>query len=234
MSWCKTIAMGFTKEEADAMQAAVDSKKAPERRQPPCWNPRCDVRFPVTTTTCPSCRWTKDGWQKELNVTPVVRDTMATPFARDCWNPDCGYAWPLEVTHCKKCGWSKDGPPQRAKSVPKAKAITIEPPDTMNETERKYSRRLKAMLHAGEIAWYGYECIKMRLSEGSFYRTDFMVVTKEGYIELHDTKAYFKSKKKPGITEASMVRMKGVAEKYPMFKVLATWEKDGTWEQRVF
>ena len=164
---------------------------------------------------------------------PIIRESMATPFTRNCWNPECGYGWPIAVTHCKKCGWSKDGPPGRV-SITKAKAIDVERDRGMNKTERKYSLYLKALLRAGEIAWFEYEPIKLRLADACQYIPDFMVVTKDGHIEIHDTKAWWAKAKKVGIEGDSLVKMKGIAEKYPMFKVLATWEKDGKWEQRVF
>lgn len=118
--------------------------------------------------------------------------------------------------------------------VPKAKAIAVERDRGMNKTERKYSLYLKALLRAGEIAWFEYEPIKLRLADACLYIPDFMVVTKDGHIEIHDTKAWWAKAKKVGIEGDSMIKMKGIAEKYPMFKVLATWEKDGKWEQRVF
>ena len=119
-------------------------------------------------------------------------------------------------------------------SIPAAKAIAVERDRGMNKTERKYSLYLKALLRAGDIAWFEYEPIKLRLADACLYIPDFMVVTKDGHIEIHDTKAWWAKAKKVGIEGDSLVKMKGIAEKYPMFKVLATWEKDGKWEQRVF
>lgn len=116
----------------------------------------------------------------------------------------------------------------------RAKALT-EPRDRgMNKTEKAYSRHLEHRKYLGEVVYWGFEPVKLRIADNCFYTPDFLVITKDGGVEFHDSKAWWKSANKVGATEDSVVKMKAVAEMYPFFKILATWLKNGVWEQRVF
>lgn len=46
----------------------------------------------------------------------------------------------------------------------------------MNKTESAYSQHLEMRKHAGEIAWYRFEGIKLRLADNTFYTPDFAVM----------------------------------------------------------
>lgn len=61
-------------------------------------------------------------------------------------------------------------------------------PGEMNKTELAYAERLEAMRQGGEIAWYAYESVKLRLAANTFYTADFMVMTADGSIEMHEVK----------------------------------------------
>lgn len=77
----------------------------------------------------------------------------------------------------------------------------------MNKTELAYSGELDLRRHAGEVLWWVYESVKLRLGKGCYYTADFAVMLADGTLELHEVKGYQ--------AEASQVRIKTAAAKYP-------------------
>lgn len=63
------------------------------------------------------------------------------------------------------------------------------------------------MLAAGEIQWYAYESVQLKIADGATYKPDFFVVTKDGTLEVHEVKGHWR--------EAAKVRWKAVKGKYP-------------------
>lgn len=113
--------------------------------------------------------------------------------------------------------------------------VPTEPRDRgMNKTEKAYLRHLEHRKHLGAISTYWYEPWKIRIADNCTWTPDFVVINADGTIEWHDTKSWWAKAKKVGIEEDALIKMKATAEMYPQFKVLATWFKDGVWEQRVF
>lgn len=103
-----------------------------------------------------------------------------------------------------------------------------------NKTEAEYARHLEQEKQAGRILAYWYEPWKIRIADTCTWTPDFVVMDSDGLIEWHDTKSWWTKAKKVGIEEDALIKMKAAAEMYPQFKVLATWKRDGVWEQRVF
>lgn len=58
----------------------------------------------------------------------------------------------------------------------------------MNKTESAYCQHLEQRKRAGEIAWYRFEGIKLRLADNTFYTPDFAVMLATGEMELHEVK----------------------------------------------
>lgn len=102
----------------------------------------------------------------------------------------------------------------------------------MNATERAYSEHLDARKAAGEVAWYGFEVIKVRLAKGCWYIIDFMVLLTDGALEAHDVKATTKDGKTLAEDDA-MVKIKVAAALLPWpFKIMARHK--GRWFEREF
>ncbi len=80
----------------------------------------------------------------------------------------------------------------------------------MNKTEARYEQHLKWRQNAGEILWYRFECIKLRLADNTFLTVDFAVMLADGTLELHDVKGA-----KAIIEEDAKVKMKVAAEAFP-------------------
>lgn len=175
-----------------------------------------------------------------------IRDQLISKSIRWCWNPACGYALAISKTICDKCCWTSNGPPQEVTSPlmsptgkayageVKARAIATERNREMNGVETKYEAFLKLEKHHGRVAFYGYECIKLRLSDTSLWIPDFMVVDQDGYIRMVDTKAYWKTIDGPGIRPDALEKLKHAGELYPIFTVVATWFHEGQWHERQF
>lgn len=68
-------------------------------------------------------------------------------------------------------------------------------------------------------SWY-YEGIKLRLADGVFYTPDFFVVRVDGGLECHECKAgrVMSQKRDQTFTEASRVRVRVAAERFPAFR----------------
>jgi len=99
------------------------------------------------------------------------------------------------------------------------------PEQGMNKTEAAYAQHLEARKLAGEVLWYRYEAIKVRLADGAYYTPDFAVLTSDCMLECHETKGFWR--------EAARVRIKVAAEAYP-FKFIAIKRVNGGWEREAF
>lgn len=99
----------------------------------------------------------------------------------------------------------------------------------MNKTEAAYSDHLELLKRAGEVAWYAFEAVKLRLADNTFYTPDFAVMAKDGVIELHEVKGFWQ--------DDARVKIKVAADKYPFrfIAVKANAKKDGGgWQREEF
>jgi hypothetical protein len=87
--------------------------------------------------------------------------------------------------------------------------------DAMNGTERRYaSEVLEVQRLAGEVLWWGFQSIKLRLADQTWYTPDFPVVLADCTLEFHEVKGGF-------IRDDAMVKLKVAAEDHPFRFVLA-------------
>jgi len=93
-----------------------------------------------------------------------------------------------------------------------AKGRTRPTPGTMNKTEQAYGEKLEHMKRSGEIEWYKFEGIKLRLANRTFYTPDFFVMLPDGTLEVHEVKGFWE--------DDARVKIKVAAEMYP-FKFIA-------------
>ena len=85
----------------------------------------------------------------------------------------------------------------------------------MNRTESAYAALLEVRKQAGEILWYRFEGIKLRLADSCFLTVDFAVLLANGLMELHEVKGA-----KAIFADDSKVKIKVAAEAYPfVFRV---------------
>lgn len=61
-------------------------------------------------------------------------------------------------------------------------------PGEMNKTEREYANLLTLKERAGEILWWKFEAIKLRLADNTFYSPDFFILNAQFELEAHEVK----------------------------------------------
>lgn len=99
----------------------------------------------------------------------------------------------------------------------RARGRTQHQPGTMNQLEKAYSALLEEKRIAGEVLWWGFECIKFRLGHNCFYNPDFLVQTAEGFMEIHETKGYME--------EDARVKLFTCATQFPMYRFVKVTKK---------
>ena len=95
----------------------------------------------------------------------------------------------------------------------------------MNKSEAAYAKVLEARKHVGEIAWYAFEPINIRLADKCYYRVDFLVMLANGAIEAHEVKGRWE--------DDALVKIKVAATILP-FKFVAMKLEKGQWIKREF
>jgi hypothetical protein len=95
----------------------------------------------------------------------------------------------------------------------------------MNKTEEAYARDLEMRRSLGEVAWFKFEGVKLRLADNTFYSPDFAVMLANGQIEMHEVKGFWQ--------DDARVKIKVASDLYPFrfLAVRARPKKDGGgWE----
>lgn len=80
---------------------------------------------------------------------------------------------------------------------------------------------LETLKHAGQIAAWKYESIRLRLGDGAWYKPDFLVVETDGTLTLEEVKGHWR--------EAALVRYKVARSMYPMFAFRPVTKRGGQW-----
>jgi hypothetical protein len=78
----------------------------------------------------------------------------------------------------------------------------------MNKTERAYSIILNLRQIKGEVLWFKFEGIKLRLADNTFLTPDFFVMTSNNELECHECKGGL-------VMEDAWVKLKVAAELFP-------------------
>lgn len=98
-----------------------------------------------------------------------------------------------------------------------------------NKTEQAYEDFLTMLQRAGQVVWFKFEGVKLRLADNTFYTPDFAVMLTNGQMEMHEVKGFWQ--------DDARAKIKIAAELYP-FRFLAakpkTKKDGGGWEIEVF
>jgi hypothetical protein len=62
---------------------------------------------------------------------------------------------------------------------------------TMNKTETAYAKYLDTLKSLGDVLWWEFEAVKLRLADSTFLTMDFAVLNGAFELELHDCKGSF-------------------------------------------
>jgi hypothetical protein len=99
----------------------------------------------------------------------------------------------------------------------------------MNKTEAAYSQHLDALKFSGQVAWFKFEGVKLRLADNTFYTPDFAVMRSDGLMEMHEVKGFWQ--------DDARAKIKIAADLYP-FRFLAVKaqakKNGGGWDVEVF
>lgn len=96
---------------------------------------------------------------------------------------------------------------------------------SMNKTETAYGAHLELLKRAGEIIWYVFEGIKLRLADKTFYTPDFFVMRQDGTLEVHEVKGFWE--------DDARVKIKVAAEHFP-FQFIAVTKNKSSWDFESF
>jgi hypothetical protein len=80
-----------------------------------------------------------------------------------------------------------------------------------SKLEAEWALVLEAMKRDRQLVAYHYEPMSLRLGQGAFYMPDFLIVWHDGEVSFDEIKGGF-------AREASIVRIKVAASRYPFFR----------------
>lgn len=94
----------------------------------------------------------------------------------------------------------------------------------MNKTEAAYAQHLEALKVCGEIVWWKFEAIKLRLADNTFYTADFFVMKADGKLEVHEVKGF--------MLDDANVKIKIAADIFPFkfFLIRKRKKHHGQWD----
>lgn len=95
----------------------------------------------------------------------------------------------------------------------------------MNRLERDYYEALRLGQQVGEIEWFAFDAIKLRLADNTFYIADFFVMRAGGRLEVHEVKGFWE--------EDARLKIKVAAEIYP-FQFFGVTRERGAWKLEEF
>lgn len=95
----------------------------------------------------------------------------------------------------------------------------------MNKLEMRYSQFLDVLKFTGDIKDWRFEATKLRLANNCTLTPDFLVITKDGATEYHETKGFLR--------EDSWIKLKVAAETYPWWPFKLVRRIKGEWEIKV-
>ncbi len=87
-------------------------------------------------------------------------------------------------------------------------------PGVMNKTEAAYADHLEMQRLAGEVLWYAYESVTLKLADDCRYTPDFAVVRADMSLEMHEVKGFWR--------DDARVKIKVAAEKFPFAFIAVT------------
>jgi hypothetical protein len=90
--------------------------------------------------------------------------------------------------------------------LPAARGAVVRP--AMNKTEAEYAGMLESARVRGEIVWWKYEPVTLKLADSTRYTPDFLVLLASGELEVHETKGGF-------IREDGWLKLKIAAAMFP-------------------
>ena len=79
-------------------------------------------------------------------------------------------------------------------------------PGFRSKLEERYAGHLELRVRTGELSWFGYEAVRLKLGQGAWFTPDFALLDSGGRFEFIEVKGYRR--------EAAMVRLKVAASTF--------------------
>jgi hypothetical protein len=92
----------------------------------------------------------------------------------------------------------------------------------MNKLETRYSLELERRVTAGEVVWWKYEAVTLKLAPDVRYTCDFFVMLADGSLEAHETKGFYR--------DDSRIKLHTAASLFPWRFWLVKEVKGGGWD----
>lgn len=92
----------------------------------------------------------------------------------------------------------------------------------MNRLESAYAQHLALRQKAGDVEWFVYEGIKLRLAEKTFLTVDFFLMLATGDLEAHEVKGSH-------LEDDAAVKLKVASALYP-FRFVLVRAAGGSWD----
>lgn len=100
----------------------------------------------------------------------------------------------------------------------------------LNETEKRYRDFLESERFHGRIQAWWFESIKLKIADHvCWYCPDFLVLTNEGFMELHEVKGSPKF-----FADDAKVKTKACATNYPFRMLVVYPTESGGWKYQEF
>lgn len=97
----------------------------------------------------------------------------------------------------------------------------------MNKTEAAFDRHLAELKLAGEVVWYRFEAITLKLADDCRLTVDFFVMRANGELQAYDTKGAPEV-----VTDDAKVKMRMAATAFPWPFFYAYPKQGGGWDIR--
>lgn len=95
----------------------------------------------------------------------------------------------------------------------RARGRIRKPPGTPNRLEAAYGQHLALRQKAGDVVWFAYEGIKLRLADKTFLTVDYFLMLASGDLEAHEVKGSH-------LEDDAAVKLKVAAAMFPFRFVL--------------
>lgn len=113
--------------------------------------------------------------------------------------------------------------PSKTNSVEKLQALGRMKAGQMNKTEAEYAQYLEALKACGEVLWWKFDSVNLRLADNLHYRVDFLVMKSDGALQGHEVKGGH-------AFDDSIAKLKLAGELYPWPFYLVRKQKGGGWQ----
>lgn len=116
-------------------------------------------------------------------------------------------------------------PPTAGSGAPgQSRPVNPAPSPFRSKTEAAYAGYLHTLMLAGDIQRYAYEQIRLNLAPKTTLTPDFLVIMKDGSLELHEVKGWAR--------DDAMAKLKISARLFPQWKFWLVKRKRGAWDLR--